>query len=150
MEREGYRKFPQETDGRHLPPFSAYYTVLMPAVPPYTWRQEFHPKDNHRRLWWLFRSPELPTSGLLCEKNKLKSWVSHCYFGSLVLIANHHPTDISHKSPGFVFHFIFLATPHSMWDLSSWQGTKPVPLTACIGSRVLTTGPPGMSLWLCF
>ena len=41
--------------------------------------------------------------------------------------------------------FFFLVAPHSMWDLRSLQGLNPSPLQWKRG--VLTTGPPGKSLF---
>ena len=45
----------------------------------------------------------------------------------------------------FTYEVFFLVAPHSMWDLSSPQGLNPSPLQWKRG--VLTTGPPGKSLF---
>ena len=50
-------------------------------------------------------------------------------------------------NPAWSF-FIFLAVPWAMWDLSS--PTRDRMCVPCIGSAVLTTGPPGKSSGLMF
>ena len=47
--------------------------------------------------------------------------------------------------PFALTYHCFLAVPHGMWDLSSPQGLNPCPLQWKPG--VLTTGPPGKSLF---
>ena len=65
---------------------------------------------------------------------------------SIVLDHPHSPMRFVLIS--FSFFIYFLATPRGRWDLSSL--TKDRNLDPCIGSRVLTPGPPGKSLNLIF
>ena len=65
--------------------------------------------------------------------------------GKLVSIASKITSDLFFIIK-FLYFYLFLATPHGMWDLFPDQGLNPCPLYW--KGRVLTAGQPGKSLLL--
>ena len=115
----------------------------MPASPPSLWISLLF-AHSLPAFSQFMTTAVMSTSSPTCMLSSLPGICLSTLFICLTQLSMHFKSLFIHFSD---FIFIFLATPHVTWNLSSSTRTNPWPLQWKYG--VLTTGPPGTSSSLC-